>query len=153
MGLDASMIGRTRPGGTLLVTRSRLRLFAKATGQTDPLFVDVAVARRHGHRDLPVPPTFYFAVDFEMPDPFAYLTEEGVDLRSVLHAEQEFVYHRTAYAGDELSSSSVVTDVFEKKDGELRFLVSQTPVVDAEGSTVVVMHHTVVVRSLPGVAP
>ncbi|MDQ6526902.1 MaoC family dehydratase N-terminal domain-containing protein [Nocardioides sp. LHD-245] len=152
MGIDTSMIGRTRPGGTLLVTRSRLRHFAKATGQTDPLFVDVETARRQGHRDLPVPPTFYFAVDFEMPDPFAYLTEAGVDLRAVLHAEQRFVYHRTAYAGDELTSSSVVTDVFEKKGGELRFLVSQTPVVDVVGHTVVVMHHTVAVRTLPGAA-
>ncbi|MCT2584615.1 SDR family oxidoreductase [Actinophytocola gossypii] len=40
MGLDRSLVGEEWAGGTLLVTRDRLRLFAKATGQTDPVFVD-----------------------------------------------------------------------------------------------------------------
>jgi hypothetical protein len=33
MALDRSIIGREWPGETLLITRSRLRAFAKATGQ------------------------------------------------------------------------------------------------------------------------
>lgn len=151
MGLDASLIGSRRPGGTLLVTRSRLRLFAKATGQTDPVFVDLDAAKHVGHRDLPVPPTFYFGVDLEVPDSFAHLADAGVDLRAVLHGEQEFNYHHTAHAGDELSSSSVVTDVFEKKGGALQFMVSETPIVDQDGATVVTMRNTLVVRQLPGV--
>lgn len=151
MALDASLIGSTRPGGTLLVTRSRLRNFAKATGQTDPVFVDVDAAKQAGHRDLPVPPTFYFGVDLEMPDPFEHLAELGIDLRTVLHGEQEFVYHQVAHAGDELSSSSVVTDVFERKNGELQFLVTQNPVVNSEGTTVVTMRKTIVIRPAAGV--
>lgn len=150
MGLDASLVGSTRPGGTLLVTRSRLRLFAKATGQTDPVFVDPDAAKQAGHRDLPVPPTFYFGVDLEVPDSFGHLAELGVDLRTVLHGEQEFTYHQMAYAGDELSSSSVVTDVFEKKGGELQFMVSETPIINGEGALVVTMRNTLVVRRLAG---
>ena len=151
MGLDASLVGSTRPGGTLLVTRSRLRLFAKATGQTDPVFVDLDAAKQAGHRDLPVPPTFYFGVDLEVPDSFGHLAELGVDLRAVLHGEQAFTYHQMAYAGDELSSSSVVTDVFDKKGGELQFMVTETPVVTSEGARVVTMRNTLVVRRLAGV--
>ena len=71
MALDRSLIGREAPGQSLLVTRSRLRAFARATGQTDPVYTDVGAARRAGHRDLPVPPTFYFSIDLEAPDPFA----------------------------------------------------------------------------------
>jgi acyl dehydratase len=151
MELSPELIGHTRPGGTLLVTRSRLRLFAKATGQTAPEFVDVDAARRAGYRDLPVPPTFYFGVDLEMPDPFAHLAEIGVDLNAVLHGEQEFIYHEVAVAGDELTSSSVVTDVFEKKGGALKFMVTETPIVNGEGTTVVTMRNTAVVRELAGV--
>ena len=151
MGLDTSLVGTTRPGGTLLVTRSRLRLFAKATGQTDPVFVDLDAAKQAGHRDLPVPPTFYFGVDLEVPDSFAYLAEMGIDLSSVLHGEQEFTYHEMAYAGDELTSSSVVVDIFEKKGGALQFLVTDTPIVNADGTTIVTMRSTLVVRQLPEV--
>ncbi|MFI7450061.1 MaoC family dehydratase N-terminal domain-containing protein [Nonomuraea sp. NPDC049714] len=152
MGLDRSLIGAERAGGTLLVTRSRLRMFAKATGQTDPVFVDLDAARRAGHRDLPVPPTFFFGVDLEVPDPFGHLTELGVDLRAVLHGEQEFAYHRLAYAGDELRSSSKVVDVYEKKGGALRFLVTELPITDQDGTVVVTMRNTLVVRALPEVS-
>ncbi len=38
--------------------RGRLRMFAAAIGETDPIYTDVEAARAAGHPDLPVPPTF-----------------------------------------------------------------------------------------------
>jgi hypothetical protein len=35
--------------------------------------VDVAAARAAGHRDLPVPPTFFFSLTLEGDSPFGYL--------------------------------------------------------------------------------
>jgi len=148
----AALVGTERAGGSLLITRSRLRLFAKATGSTDPVFVDVETARRAGHPDLPVPPTFLFSVDLEVPDPFAYLDAAGVDLRTVLHGEQEFTYHRVAHAGEELRTSSKVIDHYERKGGALQFLVTETPVVDADDQPVATMRNTLVVRQLAGVS-
>jgi acyl dehydratase len=150
MTLDASLIGTRRDGGSLLVSRSRLRLFAKATGQTDPVFIDVDAARRAGYPDLPIPPTFYVGVDLEVPDPFAHLRELGVDSRAVLHGGQEFTYHAMAYAGDELTSSSVVADVFDKREGALRFLVTEIAIINQSGTKVVTMCSTLVVRQLAG---
>lgn len=150
MALDRSLIGREAPGQTLLVTRSRLLAFARATGQTDPVYTDVDAARQAGHRDLPVPPTFYFSIDLEAPDPFAFLTDLGIDLRAVLHGEQEFTYHRMAYAGDELATRSRITDVYEKKGGALQFLIRETTVTDQDGATVASLRGTTVIRQLPG---
>ena len=150
MALDRSLIGREAPGQTLLVTRSRLRAFARATGQTDPVYTDVDAARQAGHRDLPVPPTFYFSIDLEALDPFAFLTDLGIDLRAVLHGEQEFTYHRMAYAGDELATRSRITDVYEKKGGALQFLIRETTVTDQDGATVASLRGTTVIRQLPG---
>ena len=150
MALDRSIIGQEWPGETLLITRSRLRAFAKATGQTDPLYTDVDAAKAAGHRDLPVPPTFFFSVDLEAPDPFGFLTGLGVDLRAVLHGEQEFRYHAMAYAGDELSTSSQITDVYDKKGGALQFLVRQTTVTNSRGEPVATLRGTTVIRQLPG---
>jgi acyl dehydratase len=147
----ADLVGMERPGGTLLTSRDRLRLFAKATGQKDPVFVDLDAARAAGHPDLPVPPTFYFSVDMELPDPFGYLAEAGVDLRSLLHGEQEFVYHRFAHAGDELRSSSKVVDYYDKKGGALQFLVTETQVVNQHDELVATLRSTIVVRQITGV--
>jgi acyl dehydratase len=151
MALDRSIIGREWPGETLLITRSRLRAFARATGQADPRYTDVDAAREAGYRDLPVPPTFFFSIGLEARDPFRRFTELGIDLRAVLHGEQEFRYHRMAYAGDELSTRPRFVDVYEKKGGELQFLVDETDVTDRSGAAVATLRNTTVVRRLPGV--
>ncbi|HUF96805.1 MAG TPA: MaoC family dehydratase N-terminal domain-containing protein [Ilumatobacter sp.] len=142
----AALVGAERQGASLLITRSRLRLFAKATGQTDPIFVDVAAARAAGHPDLPAPPTFYFSVDLEAPDPFEWLLEAGVDLGAVLHGEQSFTYHRVAHAGDELRTSSTIVDHFTKKEGALEFVVTESRIEDTEGCPVATMRQSAVIR-------
>ncbi|XRQ08655.1 MaoC family dehydratase N-terminal domain-containing protein [Actinomadura welshii] len=150
MDLSPSLIGTAREGASLLVTRGRLRLFAKATGQQDPVFVDVDAARRAGHPDLPVPPTFFFAVGLELPAPLDFLKDLGVDLGALLHGEQGFDYHRTAHAGDTLRSTPVITDVFEKRGGALKFLVTETRVADQDDVPVATMRETLVVRQPAG---
>ena len=152
MAIDRSIIGQEWPGETLLITRSRLRAFAKAAGQTDPVYTDVDAAKEAGHRDLPVPPTFFFGIGLESPDPFRRFTELGIDLRALLHGEQEFRYHRMAYAGDELSTRSRIVDVYQKKGGELQFLVDETDLTDQNGAAVATLRNTTVVRRLPGLA-
>ncbi|MGH3960021.1 MaoC family dehydratase N-terminal domain-containing protein [Mycobacterium sp.] len=147
MTLARSAVATEPTEGSLLVTRSRLRAFATATGQTDPTYTDVRAANRAGHRDLPVPPTFYFGVDLEAPDPLAFLTDLGVDLSTVLHAEQEFVYTDMAYAGDELTSSTRITDVFDKKDGALEFVVRETLVTNRHGAVIAQMRSMTVVQN------
>ena len=52
MPIPESAIGASSPALANTVDRSRLRLFAKATGQQDPTYVDVEAARAAGHRDL-----------------------------------------------------------------------------------------------------
>ncbi|MFJ9391215.1 MaoC family dehydratase N-terminal domain-containing protein [Nocardioides sp. NPDC101246] len=113
---------------TVEVERGRLRFFAKAIGETDAQYTDVEVARKHGHRDLPVPPTFFFSVDLERPDPFAYLDDLGVDLRHVLHGEQHFDYHAMAYAGDTLTLEARVLDVTSKRGGSMDVIRKRTDI-------------------------
>ncbi|GAA5165652.1 MULTISPECIES: MaoC family dehydratase N-terminal domain-containing protein [Amycolatopsis] len=129
---------------TVAVERGRLAFFARATGQHDPVYSDPDAAEAAGHPDLPVPPTFFFSLELESPDPFAYLTALGVDLRDVLHGEQAFTYHSLAHAGDTLTLRPRIVDVFAKKGGALEFLVKKTeitrggePVADATSTLVV----------------
>ena len=46
----------------------------------------------------------------------------GIQLPRVLHGEQSFTYHRTAYAGDTLSFDTRIVDVYDKKNGSLSFV-------------------------------
>jgi acyl dehydratase len=113
------------------VERGRLALFAKATGQTDPVYSDPGAAKAAGHRDLPVPPSFYFSLDLERPDPFRWMADLSIDLDRVLHGEQSFTYHAMAYAGDVLTVQSCLVDVAVKKAGALELLTRKSVVTRA----------------------
>ena len=129
------------------VERGRLRFFAQATGQSDPVYFDVEAARAAGHRDLPVPPTFLFCLEMERPDPWDFVAELGVDLRTILHGGQSFDYHAMAYAGDRLTFDSALTDRYQKKNGALTF-VERTTDVTRDGGPVARLVTTIVLRSI-----
>lgn len=112
------------------VERGRLRLFARVIGLTDPIYSDVEAARAAGHPDLPVPPTFLSnSLELELPDPLEWLAELGGDLTKTTHGAQRFVYHKMAYAKDELVLNRRITDVYTKKGGALEFVVKQSDVM------------------------
>jgi acyl dehydratase len=131
---------------TVQVERGRLRFFASATGQTDPVYTDLDAAMQAGHPDLPVPPTFFFSLELEEPDPFGYLAALDVDLRRVLHGEQSFTYHRPAHAGDTLTLQPRIVDIDSKKGGALEFLVKQTDIT-RDGQLVAEAQSVIVVRN------
>lgn len=146
MAIPDSAVGTTGKPCRLTVERGRLRLFAKATGQTDPVYLDVDAARARGHRDLPVPPTFLFGVELEQPDPFAWLTDLGVDLDTVLHGAQSFDYVTPAFAGDELTAISTITDVQTKKGGAMQ-VVDRCTAITRGDQLIATLSSTIIVRS------
>ena len=57
--VDQSWVGHSSdPVGPYQVGREKIREFAVAIGDGDPLFRDVDAARAAGHADLVAPPTF-----------------------------------------------------------------------------------------------
>jgi acyl dehydratase len=152
MAIDPNIVGTTLPTMTLTIDRGRLRFFAKAIGETDPVYTDVDAAKAAGHPDIPVPPTFLFSVELENPEPFAFLESIGVDLRMVLHGEQSFTYHAAAYPGDELVASPRIADLYTKKGGALEFIVKNTAITRADGTPIAELNSVIVIQN-PGVKP
>jgi acyl dehydratase len=151
VAVDTAFIGTQLPATTLTVDAGRLRFFAKAIGETNPLYTDVAVAKAAGYADLPVPPTFLFSIELENPDQFRWVVDQGIDPRFVLHGEQSFTYHSIAHAGDTLTATPRIVDVYSKKGGALEFIVKNTAVTRADGSAVADLETVIVVRN-PGAA-
>jgi hypothetical protein len=58
--VDKNNIGLELEPLTVEVEAGRLRFFAKATGQTDPVYLDEAAAQAAGSRTLPAPPHLFF---------------------------------------------------------------------------------------------
>ena len=145
--IDRQYIGHTMPKFSATVEKGRLRFFAKAIGQTDPVYTDEAAAQAAGHPGLPVPPTFFFCLEMESPDPAAIRNLLGLDYRRVLHGEQGFTYHRMAYAGDVLTFEQRIEDIYDKKGGALEFVVRQTRVSNQRGEHVADLRSVTVQRN------
>lgn len=133
------------------VERGFLKFFAKATGETNPIYFDETVAREAGHRDIPAPPTYVFSLQLSAParagDLFDPVGGLGADMRRILHGEQGFTYHQPIYAGDRLELVTTTTDIFEKKGGALQFIVQETRCTNAREELCVEARQVTVVRN------
>ncbi|MNZ19492.1 hypothetical protein D3C78_365200 [compost metagenome] len=143
---DKSLIGRSLGVTSAEVEKGRLRFFAKAIGETDPVYTDEAAARAAGYTSLPVPPTFLFCLAGEGRDLVEQLDIFGFDLGRILHAEQSFVYHQVAVAGDTLTFDTRVADVYDKKGGALQFVVNETRVTNQDGEHIADLRSSLVQR-------
>jgi acyl dehydratase len=122
----ASLVGYKWPAITVDVERGRVAMFARAIGESDPVYFDLDTARAAGHPDLLAPPTLVFGLELERSDTMGVLAAHGVDLSTVLHAEQRFTYHRDVHAGDTLTLQAEFTDYYSKRNGALEFLVRRS---------------------------
>ena len=145
--IDKKWIGHELPPSVLPIERSRLQFFAKAIGETDPVYTDAAAARDAGYADLPAPPTFLFAAELDSGATDRLLAELQIPLAKLLHGEQGFTYHRPACVGDTVTVRSRITDIYDKKNGALEFVVKTSRAVNqrdelvAELRTVLVCRH------------
>ena len=145
--IDKKWIGHQMPAATLPIERSRLQFFAKAIGETDPVYTDLAAAQSAGYADLPAPPTFLFAAELDAGVNDQLLADLAIPLSKLLHGEQNFTYHRTACVGDTVTVQSTITDIYDKKNGALEFVVKDSRATNQRRELVAEMRTVLVCRN------
>ena len=116
------------------IEAGRVALFRKAIGET-PAEIENSINK-------PVPPTLIgLGLD---PAPFDFIELFDRDLASLLHAQQSIRYHQPIYVGDVLSGSKRVSRIFDKKDGQLEFLVLEIDYYNQNQELVGVSEQTLV---------
>jgi acyl dehydratase len=144
--IDKKHIGRQLPTFLVTAEAGQLRFFAKATGETSPIYFDEQAARDAGHPNLPLPPTFLFSLELQIPSN-AWRDELGIVTARILHGEESFRYHRMAYAGDTLRFDVRIADIYDKKGGALEFVVRETRVTNQHGEHVADLRSVLVQRN------
>jgi acyl dehydratase len=145
--LDRTTIGMRSTPFNADVEKGRLRLFAKAIGETNPVYFDETAARAAGHRSLLMPPTFLFCLEMEQADPYRWFRDLNIPLPYALHGEQAFHYHRAGYAGDVMTFVAEIIDIYAKKDGALEFAVQDVFITNQHDEAVADFRRTIVVRN------
>jgi acyl dehydratase len=145
-GIDRGWIGHRLPPSELALERGRLRQFAQAIGETDPVYLALESARAAGYPDLPMPPTFLVAAELESGANEQLLAQLGIPLSKLLHGEQGFTYHRLAFAGDVLTVRSHVEDIYARKQGRLEFVLKASSVVNQRQEPVAELRQLIICR-------
>ncbi|MGW0774538.1 FAS1-like dehydratase domain-containing protein [Streptomyces sp. NPDC054802] len=112
MALDQSFVGRTYPPtAPYEVGREKIREFAEAVGDANPVYTDPEAARTLGHPDVIAPLTFAFTITFSAAAQVVQDPQLGLDYSRVVHGDQKFAYRRPVRAGDRLTVTSTIESV------------------------------------------
>jgi acyl dehydratase len=114
MSVNTDAIGKTYPPVTYAVGREKVREYAYAVGETNPLYFDVDAARAAGYADVVAPPMFAVVYQGRAITPALFDPEVGIDFAHMLHAGQEFEWRLLVVAGDEITTTTTVADIGER---------------------------------------
>jgi len=134
MAVNTDAIGKTYPGVVYAVGREKIREYAYAVGETNPLYLDVEVARAAGHADVVAPPMFAVVYSGRAVTPALFDPEVGITFANMLHAGQEFAWGSLVVAGDEITTTTEVKDISER--GGMEFYEFETVSRNERGETV-----------------
>ena len=136
MALNPDFVGRSYPAGTsYLVGREKIREFASAIGDTNPVFHDVEAARALGYADLVAPTTFPVILSLKASGAVVRDPELGLDYTRVVHGEQRFAYSRPIVAGDELVVTTTIESIRTMAGNDM--IVTRGEIATVEGEHVV----------------
>jgi acyl dehydratase len=137
-------VGKTYPPVSYAVGREKVREFAAAVGEENPLHHDLAAAREAGYADVVAPPMFAVVFGGRAMAPALFDPEVGIDFSRMVHGGQEFVWGPPVVAGDEIATEVEVKDVSER--GGLQFFVFESRSTNQDGETVCTGTWTNIVR-------
>lgn len=146
MPINRDFIGRSfPPTDPYEVSRVKIREFADAIGDPNPVYRDRAAAQALGHRDVVAPPTF--PIVFTMAGGGSALAspELGINFAMVVHGEQRFVYERPLYAGDSVVCESTITEI--RSAGRNELLTVETEVKTVDGEHICTAYNSLVERA------
>ena len=129
---------------TYVVGREKVREYARAVGETNPLHLDPEAARAAGHADVVAPPMFAVVYTSPAIGPAMLDPEVGMDFARMVHGGQEFAWGPLVVAGDEITTEVELADVSER--GGMGFYTFESRSDNERGERVCTGKWTCIVR-------
>jgi acyl dehydratase len=131
---DSSVIGKSYEPFEYEVGREKIREYAHAVGETNPVHFDPQAAHEAGHPAVVAPPMFAVVYSAGAMAPAMLDPEVGMNFAMMVHGGQEFVWSDLVYAGDTITTTASVKDISTRDDKT--FYVFESVSVNHEGREV-----------------
>jgi acyl dehydratase len=146
MPVSTAAVGKSYPPTVYAVGREKVREYALAVGETQPVHLDAAAARSAGYADVVAPPMFCVVYSASALAPALFDPEVGINFALMVHGGQEFRWGPLVVAGDEITTSLSVKTISEA--GDKGFYVFESVSTNQDGDTVCVGTWTNIVRGV-----
>ena len=146
MPVDASAQGKTYPAHEYEVGREKIREYAQAVGEDNPVYFDRQAARAAGFRDVAAPPMFAVVYAFGAMGPAILDPEVGIDFAMMVHAGQEFTWGVPVCSGDTIATAAQVKEIYESAG--MGFYVFESVSTNQDGQEVARGTWTNIVRGV-----
>src|SRR5512142_1930100 len=111
MPISTQAIGKHYPPLAYAVGREKVREYAAAVGETNPLHHDPAAARAAGYADVVAPPMFAVVYGGAAVVRAVFDPEVAINVRYMVHGAQEFRWADPVVAGDEITTVAGVGEI------------------------------------------
>jgi len=140
------LIGKEFPPFEMPIERGKIREFAKAILDDNPIYTDLTYGANSKFKGILAPPTFTATKAFWRQGE-SVSERTGLDSHFRLHGEEEFEYHKPILAGDVLTCRSKITEAYEKpgkRGGKMTFIVSEFTFYNQKKEKVLVSRTTTI---------
>jgi acyl dehydratase len=141
---SSEAVGRVFAPISYAVGREKIREYANAVGETNPLHSDLDSARAAGHADLVAPPMFAVVYTSPAIGPAFLDPAVGMDFARMVHGAQEFTWGPLVVAGDEIVTEVEVAEISDR--GGMGFYVFESRSANQRGERVCTGKWTCIVR-------
>jgi acyl dehydratase len=137
-------IGKKYPAVEYEVGREKIREYANAVGESDPVHHDRAAAQAAGFRDVVAPPMFAVVYSAPAVGPAIFDPEIGLNFAMMVHGGQDFVWGDPVCSGDTVTTTNEFKD-YSENDGK-KFYVFESVSTNQDGAEVCRATWTNIVR-------
>ncbi|MBI3590274.1 MAG: MaoC family dehydratase N-terminal domain-containing protein [Candidatus Melainabacteria bacterium] len=144
MPVDTKFIGREYKPITYVVGQEKIKEYALAIGDLNPLYIDPGFAKKSKYGTVIAPPMF--VVVFTRDAMFSLFedNEIKIDFARLVHGEQEFNFHKIVKANDSIKTTSKIKNIYQKNNND--FIKFETKSYNQDSELVVEGFWTFIVR-------
>jgi acyl dehydratase len=146
MAVKTEAVGKEWPSASFEVEAAKIEQYAAAVGEENPIYHDAEAAKAAGFRDLVAPPMFCGVYSAPALAPAILDPEVGINLPTMVHGGQEFVWGEPVCAGDLITTTATCKEIYEQ-DGR-GFYVFESVSANQEGEETVRGTWTDIVRGV-----
>jgi acyl dehydratase len=146
MPVNKDAVGKQWQPVAYEVGLEKIREYAHAVGETNPVHLDREAALAAGFRDVVAPPMFCVVYSAPAMGPAVLDPEVGINLAAMVHGGQEFQWGEPVCAGDVITTQPRLSEAYER-DGR-GFYVFLSESNNADGKLTVRGTWTNIVRGV-----